>query len=439
MINCAIYPRKSKANDNSQSMDQQISECTEYIKRNYNDYTITVYGNDYALTGHSTEKRKDFQRMMNDVRAKKIQLVVIMRYDRIARNMRDFCNLYHDMETNGCNLVSVSQQIDTSTPYGKNFMYQMASMAELEWAITSERYKDTAKYKREHGYAYTGRVPYGYIIEKRADGHKYVVKDPDHDAMQVFDFYQRHKNKNKTVEYIRANFMPNFTYDMLRKMLKTEMYIGKVPGNDHFCEPYLTEKEFAQIKTLKIQKTAPSNKIYIFSQLIQCPICKNRMQSTYAGKDMRQYYRCGYVQRTKLHDYLLVSEKAFETALLAQIGFILDGKIVNAKFIESKQKIAPVVKIDALEKQCERLNYLFEKGRISIDEYERKYDALQSQIKEFTPPQKENYDQIKQTLCDGWQDAYAALDPAHKKQFWHNLIDKIIIDKDKNITDIIFL
>lgn len=187
MINIAIYPRKSKANDNSQSMEQQVADCTEYIKRNYSDYSITVYDGDYALTGHSTAKRKDFQRMMNDVRAKKIQLVVIMRYDRIARNMRDFCNLYHDMEVNGCNLVSVSQQIDTSTPYGKNFMYQMANMAELEWAIISERYKDTAKYKREHGYAYTGRVPYGYKIELQEDGHKRVVKDPDHDARLVLD------------------------------------------------------------------------------------------------------------------------------------------------------------------------------------------------------------------------------------------------------------
>ena len=171
MINCGIYPRKSKRADNSDSMDLQIDMGIRYLNDKYGtgNYNLTIYDGDYALTGHSTAKRKDFQRMMNDVRSGKINLVVIMRYDRIARNMRDFCNLYHDMEEAGCNLVSISQQIDTSTPYGKNFMYQMAAMAELEWAIISERYKDTAKYKREHGYAYTGRVPYGYKIEMQQD------------------------------------------------------------------------------------------------------------------------------------------------------------------------------------------------------------------------------------------------------------------------------
>lgn len=438
MINCAIYPRKSKANDNSQSMEQQIADCTEYIKRNYTDYTITVYDGDYALTGHSTAKRKDFQRMMNDVRAKKIQLVVIMRYDRIARNMRDFCNLYHDMEENGCNLVSVSQQIDTSTPYGKNFMYQMANMAELEWAIISERYKDTAKYKREHGYAYTGRVPYGYKIELQADGHKRVVKDPDHDAMIVFDFYKKHKNKSKTVEYIRENFKQDFTYDMLRKMFETSMYTGKVQGNEHFCEPYLTDEEWEQIKTVKIHKFTPSNKVYLFSGLVKCPYCGNTMHSTYSGKKELQYYRCGYVAHRKVHDGILVSEVALETALLAQIGSILDEKIINAKFINGKNKKPTTGQIDALEKQCERLNYLFEKGRIDVSKYERKYDSIQKQIDELKPQKEINYSSIKATLSDGWKDTYKALDAEHKQLFWSNLIEKIIISRDKCIVDIIF-
>ena len=141
MINCAIYPRKSKQVDNSDSMDTQIDMCIRYLNDKYgkDNNNVTIYDGDYGITGHSTKQRKDFQRMMNDVAAGKIQLVLIQRYDRIARNTRDFCNLYHDMEINGCDQVSVSQQIDTTTPYGRNFMYMQASMAELEWALTSER------------------------------------------------------------------------------------------------------------------------------------------------------------------------------------------------------------------------------------------------------------------------------------------------------------
>ena len=117
MIKCAIYPRKSKQVNDSDSMDTQIAMCNQYLDTKYgkDNYSVTIYDKDYGITGHTTTKRKDFQE-------KKIELVLIQRYDRIARNTRDFCNIYHEMESNGCNLVSVSQQIDTTTPYGKKFM-----------------------------------------------------------------------------------------------------------------------------------------------------------------------------------------------------------------------------------------------------------------------------------------------------------------------------
>ena len=102
---CAIYVRKSKINDNSDSMETQIQMCTDYINQQFPNCIIKVYDKDYGITGHSISKRKDFQRMMEDVRNGIINVVAIQRYDRIARNTRDFCNIYHDMEKVGCELV----------------------------------------------------------------------------------------------------------------------------------------------------------------------------------------------------------------------------------------------------------------------------------------------------------------------------------------------
>ena len=119
MIRCAIYPRKSKQVNDSDSMETQISMCKQYLDTKYGkeNYHVTIYDKDYGITGHTTTKRKDFLRMMQDIKDKKIELVLIQRYDRIARNTRDFCNIFYEMEKNNCSLVSVSQQIDTSTPY----------------------------------------------------------------------------------------------------------------------------------------------------------------------------------------------------------------------------------------------------------------------------------------------------------------------------------
>ena len=437
-MNVAIYPRKSKANDNSQSMEQQIADCRRYIEEHYSAASIYIYDGDYALTGHSTAKRKDFQRMMADVRAKRINLVVIMRYDRIARNMRDFCNLYHDMEESGCNLVSVSQQIDTSTPYGKNFMYQMAAMAELEWAIISERYKDTAKYKRERGYAYTGRVAYGYKIEKQADGFKRVVKNPEKDPMIVFDYYRQSRNKAKTVEYIRNNYDSNFTYDIFRSMLESDMYCGKVKGNDHFCEPYMADDEMDALRNIKVIKSTKNKRTYIFSRMIKCPVCGRHFDATAMNNGKSKGYRCGYYNHIRVHKDIYITEWMFEQRLLDSLESIIDAKIVNGASRKNENKNI-IKQTQSLQKQLDRLNYLFEKGRIDVEEYEQKYSDAESQLLQLAPKHEENLEAIKKSLPHNWKEIYRELDDEHRQAFWHHIISDIIVDADKNIIDVSFV
>mgnify|MGYP003482939626 CR=1 FL=1 len=63
---CAIYVRKSKVNDNSDSMETQIQMCTDYLNQQFPGCIIRIYDKDYGITGHSIKKRKDFQRMMLD-------------------------------------------------------------------------------------------------------------------------------------------------------------------------------------------------------------------------------------------------------------------------------------------------------------------------------------------------------------------------------------
>lgn len=437
-MNVAIYPRKSKANDNSQSMEQQIADCRRYIDAHYPNSNVIVFDGDYALTGHSTKKRKDFQRMMESVRSGKIQMVVIMRYDRIARNMRDFCNLYHDMEEAGCNLVSVSQQIDTSTPYGKNFMYQMAAMAELEWAIISERYKDTARYKREHGFAYTGRVPYGYKIQMCDDGHKRVVKDEKHDAMVVFNYYRECRSKEQTIRYMNSIGDKEFSYDIIRKMFSSDMYCGKVKGNENFCEPYMTQEEMDELRGLKVIKCTPSGTTYIFSGLLVCPICGKHMYGVRGGKNLLlRYYRCGVQGHKRDHRIFMVNEDKIEEKIVDMLDVFLNQKIAT---FEHNGKKSNAESIEKLKEDQERLNYLFEKGRIKIDDYEKKYDDIERKIDSMKAEDKQiDFESVKKTFSVGWKEMYLSLTPERKKIFLHSTIKEIRISENKGIQDIIFV
>ena len=445
MMTFAIYPRKSKHVDDSQSMEQQIFDCRQYIERNYTDYKIIVYDKDYALTGHSIKKRKDFQRMMQDVREHKIDAVIIMRYDRIARNTRDFCNLYYEMEQAGCALISISQNIDTSTPYGRKFMYDMASMAELEWAITSERYKDTARYKIENGYAYTGNLPTGYKIEV-IDGKKRVVKDNPEITLNILNYYKFCKSKRATVVHTRENWLSDFTTNKLNAMLHSDLFFGTCRNNKQFCEPYFTEKEFLELRNMSQIKSTPSGNIYLFTGMIRCPLCGGAMCGLYSNRKLHNgdrklytYYRCSKGGKYKLHKMNSLNQDTVEAYLLSNLDVELNKALIKAK-LSSNTKKDTTVQQGKLRDEIHRINYMFEKGRITVDEYEKKYKILSSKLENLiNDSNNTKIVNFTKQLPENWKNIYLKLDLKGKQAFWHNIISDITIDENFHITGFHFL
>lgn len=449
MMTFAIYPRKSKKDDNSQSMEQQIFDCEKYIRQNYNDYKIVLYDKDYALTGHSTKKRRDFQRMMNDIKDHKIDAVIVMRYDRLARNTRDFCNLYYEMEQAGCNLISISQKIDTTTPYGKKFMYDMASMAELEWAITSERYKDTARYKISKGYAYTGKLPTGYKIEN--DGCcKRVVQDHPEMTRNILDYYKKSKSKRATVAYTREHWLSDFTTNKLNAMLNCDYFFGACRDNKNFCEPYYTEEEFIKLRNLCQIKSTPSGNIYLFTGMIRCPVCGGSMCGLYSNRKISKkngrrklyiYYRCSKGGKYKLHPMNSLNQDTVESCLIENLNRSLSKYIIHLKSKINIKKDSTKQQ-NALREEIRRINYMFEKGRISESVYETKYGNLSLQLdtllKEATMDET-NVINISRQIPENWYDIYMELNQKGKQQFWHNILSDITIDESFHVTGFHFL
>lgn len=448
MINCAIYPRKSKQVDNSDSMDAQIDMCVSYLNDKYGvgNYNVTIYDGDYGITGHSTKARKDFQRMMNDIKDKKIQLVLIQRYDRIARNTRDFCNLYHDMETNGCNLVSVSQQIDTTTPYGKNFMYMQASMAELEWALTSERRKDANKYARSIGKCTLSNkcIPYGYKAEY-VDGVRRMVKDEEKEEIvkEIFEHYGLYANYCATSKHIGEKFGVKVSYNTIKRIIKGTYYYGSYHENHNFCEPYITKEQWDKLQTKKpVIRNDPSKKTEIlFGGMIRCPSCGRLMRSCQKKSKngtRYRYFHCEY------HSYNFCDFKKVKSELIIEemlINYILGNNEVNFN-IKDKESCKPKQNnIDKYKNELERLNNMFLKGRITEEYYDKEYERISELISKNENHRdiEEKKKKLIQTFSGSWKEAYLSLDKLHKKLFWRSVIKEIIVDENMNVVDVIFL
>lgn len=449
-INCAIYPRKSKQVDNSDSMDAQVDMCVRYLNNKYGEgkYNLYIYDGDYGITGHSIKQRKDFQRMMQDVKDKKIQLVLVQRYDRLARNTRDFCNIYHDMEQNGCNLVSVSQEIDTTTPYGRNFMYMQASMAELEWALSSERRKDANRYARSIGKCTLSDhcIPFGYKAEY-VNGIRRMVKDTEKEEIvkDIYKHYRNYTNYCSCAKFINKKYGLSFTNNTIKKIIRSTYYYGEYRGNTNFCEPYIDKADWDKLQIRKpVIRSDPNKRTEIlFSGMIRCPECNRLMRScqkSHKNGKVYRYFHCEY-HSTGLCDFKKVkSELLIEEMLIAHIDKYLENIEVNIKDKQNKKKKTEN-NIEKYNQELERLNTMFLKGRITEEYYDAEYlriNELISQIKANTKSEGHIIN-IQEKFYYSWKEMYNELDKLGKKLFWRGVIKEIIVDENMNVIDVIFL
>ena len=450
MLNCAIYPRKSKQVDNSDSMDAQVDMCINYLNNKYGEgnYNVKIYDGDYGITGHSIKNRKDFQRMMKDISEKKIQLVLIQRYDRLARNTRDFCNIYYDMEKSGCNLVAVSQDIDTTTPSGKNVMYISASMAEYEWAMCSDRRKDANRYARSIGKCTLPHhsIPFGYKAEY-IDGIRRMVKNPDQEeiVLEIFEHFKTYSNYCATAKYINEKYNMSFTNNTIKNTIKRTYYYGEYDGNPNFCPPYITKEEWDKLQMKKpVIRNDPKKKTEIlFSGMIKCPECHRKMRSCqkkHRNGNVYRYFHCEYHSSKVCNFSRVKSELLIEEMLIEYITNFIKPLDMEMQEQEKKKKKA-VDNTKKLEQELERLNTMFLKGRISEGFYDTEYLRLSTLIdrNKANAASEDHIKEVKSVFSDSWLEMYREMDKLHKKIFWRGIIKEIIVDENMNVTDVIFL
>ena len=129
-MNIAIYPRKSKFSPTSESIANQVAMCREYCDRCFDDPHYLVYDEDEGFSGKSTN-RPAYTQMIEDMRAGKFQVLCCYRLDRISRNVRDFAELLDDLQRHNIAFVSVRNNFDTSTPFGRAMVYISSALAQI--------------------------------------------------------------------------------------------------------------------------------------------------------------------------------------------------------------------------------------------------------------------------------------------------------------------
>jgi site-specific DNA recombinase len=170
-VRCAIYTRVSTESGLDQdfnSLDAQYDAAQAYIRSQVHaGWTLvrTRY-DDGGFSGGSTD-RPALQQLLNDIRARRINVIVVYKVDRLTRSLADFAKLVELFDAHGVSFVSVTQQFNTTTSMGRLTLNVLLSFAQFEREVTSERIRDKIGASKRKGLWVGGVVPLGYQAKDR--------------------------------------------------------------------------------------------------------------------------------------------------------------------------------------------------------------------------------------------------------------------------------
>lgn len=274
---CAIYTRKSTEHGlelEFNSLDAQREACEAYIKSqaSLGWKVLPQPYNDPAFSGGNLD-RPALKKLLKDIEAGKVDVVVVYKIDRLTRSLADFAKLVEAFDAKSISFVAVTQQFNTTTSMGRLTLNVLLSFAQFERELSSERVRDKIAASRAKGKWTGGSVPLGYDTKD-----KKLVPNPTErktvnlifklylafgNFQQLVDELDRRKifSKKRTSIKKSAGGGVALTYGPLAYLLKNRIYIGEMGHKDKWFpgehEPIVDRKLFD-----RVQKQLADNAIH---------------------------------------------------------------------------------------------------------------------------------------------------------------------------------
>lgn len=440
-VACYIRVSTEEQKKKGYSVDTQRDNLNEYLGKQ-NDMVLVDFYIDDGVSADKLKKRTGLQRLLEDVKANKIDMIIFTKLDRWFRSVQKYYQIQSVLEENDVVWRAIHEDYETITSGGKFKVNIMLSVAQQERDRCSERIRDVFEYRSKQGYAITHILPVGLKIE---DHHVVPDEETKHIVQAIFNYFEACNSVRKTLLYINETYDLRIHYNPIRKILGHRLYIGEYRGNKNYCEPIISVEQFERVQAkLKMNtKKRKNNRTYIFSALCVCSHCHNKMVgNTPAGANRwgeeYRYYRCNKNQNAALCDNnMCIAEKYIENILLETIEEEAKKHIVAVEISES-QKTKPRSNQKTIEKKMQRLNDLYVNGFIDMDKYRADYTSLQNQIIPETTQEPKDLSVLKKFLESDFKEIYPTLSVEKKQALWRSIIKEIRVS-GKEIVDIVFL
>ncbi|MFN8547768.1 MAG: recombinase family protein [Candidatus Eisenbacteria bacterium] len=322
VVRCAIYTRKSTDEGLEQSvnsLDAQREAAEAFIASQKHEGCVALSEryDDGGYSGGSME-RPGLRRLLAEVDAGRVDVIVVYKVDRLSRSLLDFARIIGRLDEKKVAFVSVTQQFNTSTPMGKLTLNVLMSFAEFERGVISERTRDKMAAARRKG-KWTGGPPLlGYDIHP--DGGRLLVNDAE--AAQVREVFQVYleaeslsdvvrevtrrgiRTKRWTTRRDQARGGEPFDKGALHRLLRSRLYLGQVDfGGSIYAGEHpaiVDEAVWQQAQRLLARNSRAGGRAVrnkngaILVGLLHCAACDAPMSHTYSQRGPRRwrYYGC---------------------------------------------------------------------------------------------------------------------------------------------------
>ena len=378
---------------NGFSLPEQKERLEAFCK--FKGYEIIDYYQDAGISAKTGNLRPEFERLKDDIRAKKINSIIALKLDRITRSIYDWENLITFLDKNNAYLDCANDEINTTTANGKMISRLLMSVSQNEIERTSERTKVGMA-----GAIKQGHIPHVTPLGYKRDGKKLAIDYSTKDiVIRIFDLYYNGYSYQKISNiFNEENVLSKKWRDStIQTILENEIYKGdfvhgkrtKQPTYYEDVAPAIVSKEMwaeCQVQKKKNSKSYQRTLTYLYLQKLKCPKCNRILGGKATTKKNGKAYFYYYCNDCKIEFKENIINDYFNNFIdeLTQYDSVVNQfflPMIKQKFDEPKEQLEKEIKNQ--NSKLERIKKAYINGAFDVKEYKEEKHIVEKAIKEL--------------------------------------------------------
>ena len=362
----------------------------------YKGYEIYKVYEDAGISAKTGNSRPGFEELLQDIRDKKCNTIVVLKLDRLTRSVFDWEKIIRFLEENDAYLDCANDDINTTNANGKMISRILTSVSQNEIERTSERTK----------FGMVGAIKEGHIPHKAPFGYKHVNKKliPDEatkdQVIRIFNLYYQGNSYqtisnlyNKEKVFGKTNWKDSTILKIIENPIyKGDFIHGKRTKNPTYyedvVEPLISKElwEECQVQKKKNSRNYKRNEDYLFLQKLKCPHCNRILAGKATRKKNGIIYYYYYCHDCKINIKETDIEKEFDNFIedIQEYDSVVNQTLlpmIKTKLNNPKDKL--IKELKEQNAKAERIRKAYINGSFTIEEYDMEKDIVDKTIKDL--------------------------------------------------------